>query len=244
MSIRQRVFAYKCLTIGMILFGLAFIGTGLQHFIYLQFVATLVPGYIPVPVFWAALTGTAMILAGVSFILKRRANLSALLLSIMMGCFVVMIHLPKLSAAPRDINNWVRALQDIAILGTAMMLTTPKTLTKVGLWLYAIPLLLLGLVHFMQPVIVTAKIPAYFPVIPVFDVIIGLLMTGLTLCIIIKRYAMKAALALGTLLLIFALLYSVPILVGNIKTGGEWTNLLLAMAVSAGGFVAAAKIGK
>lgn len=244
MSIRQRVFAYKCLIIGTVLFGIAFIGTGLQHFIYLKFVATLVPPYMPVPLLWAGLTGAAMILAGASFLLRRRTSLSAMLLSVMMLAFIVMIHIPKLSASPRDINNWVRALQDLAILGTALMLTSNKLLSKTGISLYAVPLICLGLVHFMQPAIVTAKIPAYFPAKPVFDVAVGLLMIGLALCIIVKRYAQKAALGLGILLVVFALLYSVPLLVNNISNGGEWTTFLLSLAVGGGGFVAAGKISK
>lgn len=244
MSIRQRVFAHKCLIIGSILLGLAFIGTGMQHIIYLQFVATLVPAYMPVPVFWAALTGAGMMLAGISFLLQRRTQIAALLLSIMMAGFIVMIHIPKLTAAPHEINNWIRAMQDLAILGTAMMLTSVKTFNKAGITLYALPLILLGVAHFMHPALITPKLPAYLPAARVLDYLVGAAMVALAVCIIAKRYAQMAALALGIMLLVFALLYSVPTLAGNIKNGAEWTTLLLALAVAAGGFVAAGKVGK
>ena len=242
MSIRQIVLAQKYIYAGSVLLGLCFIGTGLQHFIYLQFVATLVPPYMPVPLLWAGLTGAAMILAGVSFLLRRRTTLAALLLSIMMAGFIVMIHIPKLIAATHEINNWIRAMQDLAILGTALMLTSQKPLNRAGIYLYALPIILLGAAHFMHPALITPKIPSYLPATGVFDFVIGAAMVALAVCIIAKRYAQIAALALGGLLLIFALLYSLPTLAGNIKNGAEWTTLLLALAVAAGGFVAAGKV--
>jgi len=242
MSIRQIVLAQKYIYAGCVLLGLCFIGTGLQHFIYLQFVATLVPPYMPVPLLWAGLTGVSMILAGISFLLRRRTSLAALLLSIMMAGFVVMIHIPKLIEATHEINNWIRAMQDLAILGTALMLTSQKSLNKAGIYLYALPIILLGAAHFMHPALITPKIPSYLPAVAVFDFVVGAAMVGLAVCIIAKRYAQIAALALGGLLLVFALLYSVPALAGNIKNGAEWTTFLLALAVAAGGFVAAGKV--
>ncbi len=244
MGVRQRVFAHKCLIIGSVLLGLAFIGTGLQHFIYLQFVATLVPAYMPVPILWAALTGAGMILAGISFLLRRKTTLAALLLSLMILGFILLIHIPKLLSAPHEINNWIRAMQDLAILGTAMMLTSVKTFNKTGIILYALPLTLLGVAHFMHPALVTPKIPAYLPAAKVLDYLVGAAMVALAVCIIARRYAQTAALAMGIMLLVFALLYSVPVLAANIKNGAEWTTLLLAMAVAAGGLVGAGKVGK
>lgn len=242
MSIRQVVLAQKYIYAGSVLLGLCFIGTGLQHFIYLQFVATLVPAYMPVPVLWAGLTGAAMLLAGISFLLRRRTTLAALLLSVMMAGFIVMIHIPKLIAATHDINNWIRAMQDLAILGTALMLTSQKLLNKAGIYCYALPIILLGAAHFMHPALITPKIPAYLPATSVFDFVVGAAMVALAVCIIAKRYAQMAALALGGLLLIFALLYSVPTLAANIKNGAEWTTFLLSLAVAAGGFVAAGRV--
>ena len=244
MGIRQRVLAQKYIYAGSALLGLCFIGTGLQPFIYLKFVATLVPAYMPVPIFWAGFIGLAMILAGVSFLLRRRTPLAALLLSIMMAGFIVMIHAPKLIANLHEINNWARAMQDLAILGAVMMLTSQKSISKAGAYLYALPIILLGAAHFMHPALITPKIPAYLPATSVLDFVVGAAMVALAVCIIAKRYAQIAALALGGLLLLFALLYSVPVLAENINNGAEWTNLLISLAIAAGGFVAAGKVGK
>ena len=242
MGIRQRVFAYKCYIIGSVLFGIAFIGTGLQHFIYLQFVKTLVSSYLPVQIFWAGLTGAAMILAGISFLIRRNTNLAAVLLSIMMACFILMIHIPKLLSTPHDINNWIRAVQDIAILGVALMLTAKKSLNKAGIYLYALPIILLGAAHLIHPGLIIPKIPRYFPFKLIFDFIVGGAMIALGVCVLGKRYAKNAALALGIVLLAMAVLYSEPLLASNIRNGGEWTTLLLALATAAGGFVAAGKV--
>lgn len=231
----------KILYTGLFLFAIAWIGVGIQHFMYLKFVATLVPAYMPMRELWAALTGSAMILAGISFLLRLKVPLAALLLSVMMMVFMLMIHAPKLITTPRDIIAWTRALQDCAILGAAMMLTAKVSFIKTGRYLYATPMLLLGAGHFMHLQFNTAKVPDYFPSAPVFDIVIGIVMILLALCILMDIYTSKTALVLGVLLLLFALLSSAPVLVKNINAAVEWTAFLLALAIAAGAFIAAAK---
>ena len=65
-----------------ILFAIPWIVFGIQHYMYADFVATLVPAYMPARIFWAYLTGTAMIAAGISFVIGVKVRLAATLLGI------------------------------------------------------------------------------------------------------------------------------------------------------------------
>src|SRR5712672_3288573 len=54
------------LLLGRSLFAISMAVSGAQHFMYAGFIATLIPSWIPVHLFWVYLTGTGMIVAGFS----------------------------------------------------------------------------------------------------------------------------------------------------------------------------------
>ena len=123
-----------------------------------------------------------------------------------------------------------------------MLVTDKPFLIKSGRWLYAVPLMAMGIAHFYYPDLVTAGVPAYLPAKTILNYIAGAVLFITAGAIFFKYYTAKAALILGVFLLIFALLYSAPILALNIKDAGQWTDLLLDLAVAAGAFFASAKL--
>ena len=234
--------ANLCITIGLLLFAITWIGAGTQHIMYADFVATLVPTFMPVKLFWVWLTGLGMLLAGISFLIRYKVGVAALMLSIMLGFFIVLIHLLRLSSTTTNWMYWFRFIQDVAIIGACLLLAANTTLVKTGRCLYAGGVLALGIAHFYHPALISPKVAVYFPAISVFDYIIGVVLILLSAAITFKFYADKAALILAVLLLIFALLYSGPPLVKNIKDAGQWTTLLLDLALAAGAFFIAGKV--
>jgi uncharacterized membrane protein YphA (DoxX/SURF4 family) len=231
-----------CIAIGLLLFAITWIGTGTQHIMYADFVATLVPQFMPVKIFWVWLTGVGMLLAGVSFLIRYKVTVAALMLSVMLGFFIVLIHLLRLSSTTTNWMYWFRFIQDVAIMGACLLLANNAGLVKAGRCLYAGGVLVLGIAHFYHPALISPKVPAYFPAIAVFDYTIGTILILLSAAILFKFYAGRAALILAILLLTFALLYSAPPLVKNIKDAGQWTTLLLDLALAAGALFVAGKL--
>jgi uncharacterized membrane protein len=231
-----------CIIIGLLLFAITWIGTGTQHIMYADFVATLVPQFMPVKLFWVWLTGLGMLLAGVSFLIRYKISVAALMLSIMLGFFIVLIHLLRLSSTTTNWMYWFRFIEDTAIMGACLLLANNAALIKTGRCLYAGGILALGIAHFYHPALISPKVPGYFPAIFVFDYIIGALLILLSAAIIFNFYAGRAALILAVLLLTFALLSNGPPLVKNIKDAGQWTDLLLDLALAAGAFFVAGKL--
>ncbi len=96
---------------------------GVDHFLALQFIATLIPAWIPMHLFWAAFFGAAFVAAGLSIGTGYAQRLGAVLLGLMFGVWVVTLHLPRvlgiyaIPGAPRDPNEWSSLFIAVALCG-------------------------------------------------------------------------------------------------------------------------------
>jgi uncharacterized membrane protein len=230
-----------------IIFGIPWIVFGIQHFMYADFVSGLVPAYMPVRIFWAYLTGVAMIAAGISFIIRRQVRLAAFLLGCMLLLFILMLHTLLLSGEPQVGMHWTRALQDTAIMGAAFglcLIYSPHSSShKASIiikYCYALPLIVLGAQHFTHNAFVTAKVPTWFPLIDVFDYLIGIVLIAGAYGILFTVKIAWTASTLGIILVVLALLQHVPLLAANIRNAVEWTGAMLDLALAAGAFIISA----
>jgi hypothetical protein len=95
--------ATRLTRVGQIVFGVCVILFGGAHFAYMNLTAPLVPKWLPPSqLFWGYATGAAQIAAGLAILTGMRARLAAVLLTVMYVGFTLLVHLPMLSATPRD----------------------------------------------------------------------------------------------------------------------------------------------
>ena len=97
---------------------------GIDHFLYTEFVATLVPRWIPAPVFWTYFAAVALIGSGVAIILKIKIRLIGILLGIMLFIWFVILHIPRAVADPYvDKGNEVTSVfEALAFSGIAFVI--------------------------------------------------------------------------------------------------------------------------
>jgi uncharacterized membrane protein YphA (DoxX/SURF4 family) len=97
---------------------------GFDHFLYPVFVASLVPKWIPGPVFWTYFAAVALIASGVAMIANVQARLAALMLGIMILLWFIMLHLPRAIADPHsgNGNEWTSVCEALAFSGIAFVL--------------------------------------------------------------------------------------------------------------------------
>ena len=106
--------------IGSYLFSIPFIIFGMMHFMMGGQMAGMVPSFIPGGVFWVYLTGLALVLAGVSIIIQKKAKLASLLLAVMLGMFMVFVHIPGLMNEATMQMAMPSLLKDMALAGAAL----------------------------------------------------------------------------------------------------------------------------
>ena len=107
------------LRIARAIYGVALIPCGLAHLAYVQETAALVPGWLPMHLFWVYFTGCAYIAAGVAILFKVYPRLAAALAAAQMGGFTLLVWLPLVAAAPKDMFQWTAIIISTALTAGA-----------------------------------------------------------------------------------------------------------------------------
>ena len=105
----------------LLLSGFMILG-GIQHFVYIDFVAKLVPAWVPEPRFWGYLTGVALIAGGAGILLPKTARLAATMSGIMIFLWVVLLHIPRALADLSNMGEASGVFEALAMSGVAFML--------------------------------------------------------------------------------------------------------------------------
>jgi uncharacterized membrane protein len=88
--------------LGIILFALTIISFSIDHFVYAHEAAGYVPAWVPNPVLWLYITGSALAAAGIAILFDIKRKLGATLLGVMIFIWVIILHIPRVIAGPMD----------------------------------------------------------------------------------------------------------------------------------------------
>ncbi|HQQ96642.1 MAG TPA: hypothetical protein PLX35_05235 [Cyclobacteriaceae bacterium] len=111
--------------VGMILYAIAILSFALNHFLYVQGVASYTPAWVPFRLFWACFTGIALLGSGVSIMFRIKVPLIALLLSVMILIWILVLHIPRILVSPPEYLNSEIASTCLALAycGTALSIS-------------------------------------------------------------------------------------------------------------------------
>jgi len=96
------------------------VNNGLQHFIYIDFVASLIPTWFPGdPVFWSYFASVALFAGALGMLYPRTAYLAALLTALMVFSWVWIVHLPRTFVS---VSDMIAIFEAPAIAGIAFVI--------------------------------------------------------------------------------------------------------------------------
>lgn len=115
------------------LLAISFIVFGVDHFLALAPIGTLIPTWIPWHVFWIALFGAGFIATGISLALDILVRWSAACIGLMFAIWVFTLHLPRTlfgldgGVGPKSPDEWSSLLIAVAIWGGSWALARSWT---------------------------------------------------------------------------------------------------------------------
>jgi uncharacterized membrane protein len=106
------------------IFAFCMVIFGVQHFMYADFIATLIPAWMPARLFLAYFTGCAFIAAGVAIAVKKEARLASALLGGMFLLWVILLHAPRVAAAPQNGDELTSLFVALAMAGGSFIVSS------------------------------------------------------------------------------------------------------------------------
>jgi putative oxidoreductase len=103
--------------VAIILYAIVMGLFGVIHFVHASIMAAAVP--IPGGKTWIYITGLALILAAISFIINVMVKLAGYLLALFLLIVIVLVHIPH---ATEDLPSLTMLLKDVALMAAAIII--------------------------------------------------------------------------------------------------------------------------
>jgi uncharacterized membrane protein len=220
----------KIYPLGRICIAIPIAVFGADHLTAPQAIVKITPAWIPGKLFWAYFVGVALIAAALSLIFRVWSRLSATLLGIMLFCFVAMIHIPNVIAAPQSRLAWTIVGRDSAFSAGALLLAvtngtkepTPgeHRLATGGLCWIALVSIFFGIESLLHPQIVPAVplvklTPSWIPLAHFWTVLTGIAMVIIAAAMLVRKASRQLAAALGAWVVLLVLTLYLAIMIAK-----------------------------
>jgi uncharacterized membrane protein len=210
-----------------------------EHFTLGRLMAGGIPSWIPAHIFWIYFVGVALVAAALSIVVKKYSQLAATLLGAMILLFVVLLHIPRVAAAPHDRISWAVALRDLSFSGAAFAFAgaqrklqstnTTSLLVTLARYVIAVTAIFFGVEHFLHPEfapgVPLAKItPTWIPIRLFWGYLTGAVLIAAGASLLVNKKARLAATYLGLMILFITAAIYLPILISIPSDIGNGLN--------------------
>ena len=246
--------------IGRIFYGIAMAGIGFLIIYYHDFPYWLIPpkhSWIPGLAVIAYIFGIMFVLAGACIVFKKKIRPVSLLsgaILLLIFCFYFIPYQFMASSRYMHLLQWENAEKELAFCSGAFVIAGCfpgknenffyrflGKLIPVGPFLFAIPVISFGILHFLYTKDVADYVPSWVPARLFWAYFCGAALIGSGLAIILKIKSGPAATLLGIMIFIWFIILHVPriIVSPGPYLGSEATSAFIALAYSGIAFVIA-----
>jgi len=224
--------ADKAIVLGPVFDAVALAVFAAEHFLAAQDLMTIVPAWLPGPLFWTYFVGAAWLAAAISFIAWRLVHWSAVLLALAFLIIVATIDLPNLPAHVNERLFWTLTVRELSFAGGAMVLAgsmqphrswASSALIRLGRGIVAITLVFYGIQHLLFPLFAPGVpleklTPAWVPFPTFLAYLVGIILMLAGIGLFLRPTIRIAAATSGIMLLLLTVFLYVPILALEIQT--------------------------
>ena len=242
---------------GRMLYALALIGLGVDHLLTRTFSISLfpLPAAFPGSLVLVISLGIILTLAGLSMLTGRKAASSAWLLGLLWLLVAFTLHVPDLVRTPQNGSKWTVIFELVALGGGAFFvageLTFPDNMTSridnqktIGRVMFAVSLVVFGVLHFQYAAFIATLIPAWMPGRLFWAYVVGGGFLATALSLVIQKQVSLATNLLGWMFLLWVVILHAPRVVANSQIEPEWTSLFIALAMSGISFAIARSVSQ
>jgi uncharacterized membrane protein len=229
---RKATGADKALVLGPVFAAVALAVFAAEHFLAAQDLMSIVPRWLPGPLFWTYFVGAAWLAAAISFITCLLVRWSAPLVAVLFLIIAATIDLPNLSMHANEWLFWTLTARELAFGGGAMVLAgsvwpsrtlASSALIRVGRGIIATTLVFYGIQHFFFPLFAPGVpleklTPAWVPLPALLAYFVGFVLVLSGIGLFIRPTTRVAAATAGIMLLLLTAFFYVPILALEINT--------------------------
>ncbi len=222
----------RILVLGPVFEAVALAIFAAEHFLAARDLSTIVPRWLPGPLFCTYFVGAALLAAAISLIVGRYVRWSAFLLALLFLTIVATIDLPNLAEHGHERLFWTLTLRETSFAGGAMVLAgslwprgraTGTTLLILGRSIVAFTFVFYAIEHFLFPRFVPGvplekMTPAWVPASTLLAYVVGTTLLAAGVGLMFPRTRRTAAATAGTVLLLLTIFFYVPILMTEIRS--------------------------
>ena len=116
--------------IAVIVMGVCYVVFGISHFAYAKFTTAMVPPFLPMRPQLTYLTGAIHALAGLALLAGFQRRWAAIAEALMMSSFVLLVHIPRVAAAPHDRMEVTGLFIALTLTSAAWILATSRAVAR------------------------------------------------------------------------------------------------------------------
>jgi uncharacterized membrane protein len=231
---------------GHFLFAIGLAGLGLLSLISGDFPYTWqpVPTWVPWRETLAHASGVLLLAAGIGMLVKRTATICALVMTLYMLSWVLVLQAPRVAQAPGNVGMWLGLSESLVLMSGGWIISISLAgpgdrrskkfvdSARVARFLFGCSCLILGLSHFVYRDATAGMVPAWLPDRVGFAYLTGGGHFAAGLGILFGVLPRLAATLEASMISLFVLLVHVPAVVSAPTGRLEWTMVFVALALA------------